>query len=295
MTKTELDYAFDLHLVDNRIFIDNTDVEPGNKDDIIGKLTAHRSKLEESGLTKEKFKRFRDLNKVAIGDATMMSTVLPMITGESDTTTANSLSFSELEDLTDGSLTKPVASCCDGFLPDQIDLRIRKDLGRYILPSNKTLAPFLPNFFIEGEGKDWEVAKRRGCYCGTLGARGIYKLRSFIDPDTALDNKAYTIVATYYKEDILKIYTIHPARFGDDKITYYMALLDGFIMNTNLDSFPKLSVRWEAHEIDDDNNLIVFPPKADDNSYTLIYSVPVHWKTRPECGTTLNMTPAHCF
>ena len=42
---------------------------------------------------------------------------------------------------------------------------------------------------------------------------------------------------------------------------------------------------------DHDDNLIVFPPKAaDDNSYKLIYSVPVHWKIRPECGTTLNMT-----
>ena len=124
MTKTELDDAFELHLVDNRIFIDNTDVEPGNKDDIIGKLAAHRSKLEESGLTKERFKRFQDLNKIAIEDATMMSTVMPLITGKPDTTTANSLSFSELEDLTDGSLTKPVASCCDGLLPGQIDLRI---------------------------------------------------------------------------------------------------------------------------------------------------------------------------
>lgn len=39
-----------------------------------------------------------------------------------------------------------------------------------------------------------------------------------------------------------------------------------------------------------DDNLTVFPPKTDDNSDELIYSVPVHWKTRPECGTTLNMT-----
>lgn len=28
-----------------------------------------------------------------------------------------------------------------------------------------------------------------------------------------------------------------------------------------------------------DDILIVFPPKANDNSYILIYSVPVHWKT----------------
>ena len=85
-------------------------------------LAARRSKLEESGLTEEKFKRFKDCNKVATQDATMMSTVLPMITGEANITTANSISFFDLEDLTDGTITKPVASCCDGLLPDQIDL-----------------------------------------------------------------------------------------------------------------------------------------------------------------------------
>lgn len=85
-------------------------------------LAACRSKLEESGLTEEKFKRFQDCNKVATQDATMMSTVLPMITGEANITTANSISFFDLEDLTDGTITKPVASCCDGLLPDQIDL-----------------------------------------------------------------------------------------------------------------------------------------------------------------------------
>ncbi len=37
---------------------------------------------------------------------------------------------------------------------------------------------------------------------------------------------------------------------------------------------------------DDDDNLIVFPPKADDNSYSLNYSIPVQIKTRPECGIT---------
>ena len=140
MTKTKLDGAFDVHFVDNWIFIENTEVEPENKDDIVGKLAKRRSELEESGLTKEKFKRFQDRNKVAFKDATMMSTVLPMITGEADTTTANGLSFSDLEDLTDGSLTKPVASCCDGLLPDEIDLQIRKDLGQYIVPKRLHLA-----------------------------------------------------------------------------------------------------------------------------------------------------------
>ena len=33
----------------------------------------------------------------------------------------------------------------------------------------------------------------------------------------------------------------------------------------------------------------------DDNSYILTYSVHIHLKTRSECGTSLNMTPTHCY
>ena len=239
MAKTRLDDAFELHLVDKRVFINNRIVKPTNRDEIIGRMAAHRSELEESGLTEEKFQRFLNRNQDALKDPTIMSTVLPIITGEADTTTANDLSFIDLENLTDGTLTKPVSSCCDGLLPVELDLQIRKDLGPYITPSKKSIAPCLPNFFLEGVAKDWQVAKRRGCYCGALGARGVYKLRSFTDPDTALDNKAYTIVATYHKGGILELYTIHPARFGNDGFTYYMALLDKFLMDVNLDSFSK--------------------------------------------------------
>ena len=205
-------------------------------------MAAHRSELEESGLTEEKFKRFQDYNQGALKDPTIMSTVLPIITGTANTTTANDLSFVDLENLTDGTLTKPVSSCCDGLLPVEIDLQIRQDLGPFITPSKKSIAPCLPNFFLEGVAKDWDVAKRRGCYCGTLGARGVYKLRSFIDPDTALDNKAYTIVATYHKGGTLELYTIHPARFGDNGIAYYMTLLEGFFMKANWIPFRKVSV-----------------------------------------------------
>lgn len=68
-------------------------------------------------------------------------------------------------------------------------------------------------------------------------ARGVYKLRSFVDPDTALDNKAYTIIATYYKGGALELYTIYLARFGDDRLTYYMDIVGSFPMLFDLDSF----------------------------------------------------------
>ena len=38
-------------------------------------------------------------------------------------------------------------------------------------------------------------------------------------------------------------------------------------------------------KINDDDNVMVFPPKADDSSCAFVYSIHEHWKTRPECRT----------
>ena len=237
MGRTKYDDAFDLHLADHRIFIDNSDVEPENKAVIMSKLAAKRPESEESRLTTERFKRLQDQTRIALSDATMMSTVLPIITGVADTTTANNLLFGNLENLTDKSLTKPVASCCDGLLLDRIDPQIRKDLGHYIIPSTKPIILCLPNFFMEVVSREWKVAKRQGFHCGALGARGVCQLRSYVDLATALDNNAYTVVATYNGQGILQLFAIHLARFGSGDIAYYMTLLGGFFMNDNLESF----------------------------------------------------------
>lgn len=97
--------------------------------------------------------------------------------------------------------------------------------------------PCLPDFIIEGKWHDWPVAKQQSCYCGTLGARGVYKLRSYVEPDTALDNKAYTVVATYHREGNLKRFTIHPAQLKNNEIAYYVTPLGTYDMTCNLEFF----------------------------------------------------------
>lgn len=238
MAKTKLDDAFDLHLSDNRIFINNVDVQPDNKADIISKLAAKRPEPEESDLTTEKFERFQQSNNAALQDDTIMSTVLPILIGTAGTNTANNLLFGNLEHLTDGGLTKPVASCCDGLLLSHIDPQIRKAFSRYIIPSIKTPAICLPNFLMEGaSSKNWQIAKRQGGHCGLLAARGVYRLRSYVNLDTALDGNAYTVVAIYTTLGILQLFTIHLARPRSDEIAYYMTLLRSFPLTDDLETF----------------------------------------------------------
>ena len=59
------------------------------------------------------------------------------------------------------------------------------------MPSTNTAIPYLPNFLTEGKwpNRNTAVCKRQALYDGALGARGIYELRSYVDLETAYDNK----------------------------------------------------------------------------------------------------------
>lgn len=83
MVKTRpLDDAFDVHLIDKQIFIHKSDVEPDHIDEIINKMAFHRFQLEESGFIKEKFPGVKNRNKIASTNVTIMSTDLPIVTGD---------------------------------------------------------------------------------------------------------------------------------------------------------------------------------------------------------------------
>lgn len=162
-----------------------------------------------------------------------------MITSIANITTANDLSLGDLKNLTDWSFAKPVSSYYDGLFLVDIDFQIRQVLWRYIVASKKPIVPCLPNFFLEVASTNLYFAKPRSRYSGTLGARGVYKLCLYVNPNTALDNRVYTVVAIYQMSGILQLYTIYPAPFGNDDLGYYMILLCMFPMTDNLESVQR--------------------------------------------------------
>ncbi|KAL9125422.1 MAG: hypothetical protein Q9217_005379, partial [Psora testacea] len=119
---------------------------------------------------------------------------------------------------------------------------IREELGPYIVPSTNTAAPYLPNFFTKGKGPNGNtiVYKRQALYDGALGARGIHELRSYVDPETAYDNNAYTITSTYHGgSGDLTIYKTHPTLSNDAQnlTEYRMTQLNGWKMTGNPEAF----------------------------------------------------------
>ena len=169
-----------------------------------------------------------------------MSKVFPIIAGTADIPSQENLRFTNLEDLTDGSITDAQPDHYDGIRPEYLDKRVREELGPYIVPSTNTAAPCLPNFFSEGKGQDGPAAvnKLQACYDGALGERAIHKILSYNDPEAVQYTIAHTNTSTYHG-GTLRIYSMHANQSSNPKhqIEYQMTLLRGWDMIDSPENF----------------------------------------------------------
>lgn len=177
-----------------------------------------------------------------------MSKAFPIIAGTADIPSQENLYFGNLKDLTDGSINKAKPDFCDGARPAELEKQVREQLSEYIEPSTKKSAPLLPNFFAEAKGPDGKqpVCELQAMYDGALGARGIHELRSYVDPETAYDNNAYTITSTYHPSGLLTMYTIHPVQSANPnhQTEYRMTQLRSFAMTDAPDTFRQGAAAW---------------------------------------------------
>ena len=239
------DAGFEQHLVDHGIYPDEYDhgdgsVCPDNWEEINERLAQPRSSLSPSRFPREAFVNFKKTNIQALTENTAMSKAFPIIAGTADIPSQENLYFGNLRDLTDGSITKAKPDFYDGSRPADLHKDIREELGAYIVPSTNTAAPCLPNFFTEGKGPNGNpaVCKRQALYDGAVGARGVHELRSYVDPETLHDSKAYTITSTYHN-GTLRLYTTHstPSTNPNRDYEFRMTQLRGWDMTGNPDTF----------------------------------------------------------
>ena len=243
------DPAFEQHLIDHGVYphgydYDNDDVSvyPDNWEEINGRLAQPRRSLSPSLFPREEFRKFEKTNMQALTENKVMSKVFPIITGTATIPSQENLRFENLKDLTDGSITKAQPDLYYRSRSEDLNIRIRDELGPYLVPSTKTAAPCLPNFFTEGKGPKGlrDVGKLQALYDGTVGARGMNETWSYIDPETTHDNKAYVITSTYHGgTGTLKLYTTHrtPSTTPNHDYEYRMTQLRGWDMTDNPDTF----------------------------------------------------------
>lgn len=240
------DAAFEQHLIDFGVHPDEYGGfehthEPKNSKEIHARLSRPRASLSPSRFTDKDFSSFRQKNRDAMTEAAVMSKAFLIIAGSANIPSQLNLQFSNLKDLTDGSISKAQPDFYDGSSPKDINPQVRKKLGPFIVPSTMAHAPCLPNFFAEGKGPNGgpAVCRNQALYDGVLGARGMHELRSYVDPEKAFDENAYTITSTYVPSGHLTLYTVHLTPSKDPKLAaeYHMTHLRSFSVTDIPESF----------------------------------------------------------
>ncbi|KAL9015140.1 MAG: hypothetical protein Q9173_000240 [Seirophora scorigena] len=236
------DPAFRQHLVDYRIYRSGRAQKPSNWNEIHNRLAQSRSSLSPSRFSEAAFEAFQETNENALTENKVMSKAFPFIAGSTNNPSQENLYFSNLEDLTDGSITKAKPDLYDGASPADLDTQIRERLSKYIEPSSNKSAPLLPNFFVEGKGHDGRasVNELQALYDGALGERGMLKLSSYIEPQSMQYNVAHTITSTYHGgTGDLTIYSAHAVESSSTQrpTEFRITQLNGWKMTGNPDAF----------------------------------------------------------
>ena len=235
------DPAFEQHLIDHGIHMNNRAPKPSNWAEINSRMARPRPSLSPSRFSENAFEAFQQINQDALTESTVMSKVFPIIAGTAAIPSQENLLFGNLKDLTDGSIPKAKPDFYDGSRPADLHKDIREKLGPYIVPSTNTAVPCLPNFFTEGKGPNGNatVCKRQAVYDGAVAARGVHELRSYINSEMTYDNNVYTITSTYHPSGLLTMYTNHPTVSENpaNRTEYRMTQLNGWYMIGNSDVF----------------------------------------------------------
>lgn len=170
-----------------------------------------------------------------------MSRVVSTIVGQrgNQHPSQENISFSHLESF-DKRLVDPKPDLYYGARPEQIDERVRDELGKYIVPSSDTTLPAVPNFFPEGKsikGRT-DTARRQACHDGAAGARAMHQLQNYRASTPVYDGNAYTITSTYHDYK-LNMYATHPTepKVPGGRPEYHMTLLYSISMEFSADSF----------------------------------------------------------
>ena len=172
----------------------------------------------------------------------MTTSAIPIIEGDvrEGRCVAGGIPFTNLDLLTDGTISPGNPDLFYGARPEQLNRGIRNKLSGRIVPSTQKDLPLAPNFFLAAKGPDGSlaVAGRQACYDGALGVRGIHTLQSYGQPEPVYDKNAYTITCIYHG-GTLKMYTSHPSQptGPENRPEYHMTQLNTWGMTGNPETF----------------------------------------------------------
>ena len=240
---------FQQHLIDHSVYPHaykypdgRVPANPTNWEEINQRLTQPRSSLSPSKFSEEVFKEFVQADAHASKENKVTDSVIPIIEGKimDGRCIAGEIPLTNLDHLTDGTLSPGNPDRFHGARPEQLNRQIRNELIGHIVPSTQEDLPMAPNFFLAAKGPDGSlaVAGRQASYDGALGARGIQSLQSYGQSELIYDNNAYTFTSIYHG-GTLKMYTSHPSQptGPENRPEYHMTQLNTWGMTGNPETF----------------------------------------------------------
>lgn len=234
------DNAFEQHLIDNKVYLNNRKSKPGKSTGLYQILSNPRPSLSPSRFSDNAFEDFQQKHEDVTDEGEVMRDLVPIICGASDILNKQNLQFSRLEPIAGGATVDGKPDFYDGAHIEEIDKQVQEDLGPFIIPTGHRTAPVAPNFFLEAKAPKGaaDVAKRQACYDGALGARAMHKLQSYGEDEPVYDGNAYTMSTTYHAgTGTLQMYTTHPTQAADGSTEYHMAQVDGWNLTGNANTF----------------------------------------------------------
>lgn len=196
---TAYDKNFEQCLIDSGIPPFDEGPDPENWDELNIRLARRRPSLLQSRFSDEDFKNFRRNIQNAKNEVEATTNVFPIIRGNSAIISGQKRTFNNLTPLNEH-LAAASPDFFDGSLPANLDLRVRNELGNYIMPSKKLDSPLLPNFFLEIGGREGSpvVLLRQITQDLAYGARALLEMQSYSNRGCEYDGNAYTIGSTYH-------------------------------------------------------------------------------------------------
>ncbi|OAA36066.1 hypothetical protein NOR_07672 [Metarhizium rileyi] len=247
------DKGFQQHLIDYGIYPNGYKAgdgrptfEPSDLDNIQEALLyAKRASLSLSNFTQLAFQDFKSKNNRVTFKSDVISTIIPVICGDSRIHSQQNVLFTELEPITSTDAVKPKPDFFDGAFLVDVNEDIRNDivLRRKVIPTKHHSVPVASNFFMEVKGPDGNasVAQRQACYDGAYGARAMHALQNYGKAEPEYDGYVKTYSSTYHPATgSLQLYAHHitaPVSGSGGRPEYHMTKLCGFDMTNNRATF----------------------------------------------------------
>lgn len=240
-TYSSKDPAFQQALIDAGKYPYNRGPKASDWKEIQESIAQLRPSLSPSRFSDGAFENFQLKNDEATSEGTVIRNIFPIILGRNTMPSGDNYPFNNLEPLADNiSDAKPYHF--NGSRPTQAHPKVRKDLGKYIIPSNDHSRSLLPNFFTEVKGPKGDAAEMKLQITQDLayGARGMHMMQSYGQDPPVYDSNTYTYGATYHSStSTLQLYGMHPTEPADPDgdPEYHTTQLTAFALTANPDTF----------------------------------------------------------